>query len=43
MIKVKLSINSPTEGLLRQTPNNDGVWGNINFILTGTLMIVIFG
>ena len=30
---VKLSINSPREGLLRQTPNNDGIWGNYKFCI----------
>jgi hypothetical protein len=33
MKRIKLSINSPTEGLLRQTPNNDGVWGNYKFYI----------
>ena len=33
MKKIKLSINSPREGLLRQTPNNDGVWGNYKFYI----------
>jgi hypothetical protein len=33
MKKIKLSINSPKEGLLRQTPNNDGVWGDYNFYI----------
>ena len=33
MKKIKLSINSPKEGLLRQTPNNDGVWGNYKFYI----------
>lgn len=33
MIKIKLSINSPKEGLLRQTPNNDGVWGGYKFYI----------
>jgi len=33
MKKIKLSINSPKEGLLRQTPNNDGVWGDYKFII----------
>lgn len=33
MKKVKLSINSPIEGLLRQTPNNDGVWGDYKFYI----------
>lgn len=31
MKTIKLSINSPTEGLLRQTPRGDGVWGNYKF------------
>lgn len=30
---VKLSINSPIEGLLRQTPNNDGIWGDYKFVI----------
>ena len=33
MIKVKLSINSPKLGLLRQTPNNDGIWDNYKFYI----------
>ena len=33
MKKIKLSINSPREGLLRQTPNNDGVWGDYKFFI----------
>ncbi len=33
MIKIKLSINSPIAGLLRQTPNNDGVWGAYKFFI----------
>jgi hypothetical protein len=33
MKTIKLSINSPTEGLLRQTPNNDGIWGNYKFYI----------
>lgn len=33
MKKVKLSINSPKEGLLRQSPNNDGVWGDYKFYI----------
>ena len=33
MIKVKLSINSPVQGLLRQTPNNDGIWGKYKFYI----------
>lgn len=31
MKTVKLSINSPTDGLLRQTPAGDGVWGDYKF------------
>lgn len=31
--KIKLSINSPREGLLRQTPNEDGIWGNYQFFV----------
>lgn len=33
MKKIKLSINSPREGLLRQTPNNDGIWGDYKFFI----------
>lgn len=33
MKKIKLSINSPREGLLRQTANNDGVWGDYKFFI----------
>jgi hypothetical protein len=33
MKKIKLSINSPIEGLFRQTPNGDGVWGNYKFYI----------
>ena len=33
MKKIKLSINSPVQGLLRQTPNNDGVWGDYKFYI----------
>ena len=33
MKKIKLSINSPKEGLLRQTPNNEGVWGDYKFYI----------
>lgn len=33
MKRIKLSINSPRQGLLRQTPNNDGVWGNYKFYI----------
>ena len=30
---IKLSINSSKESVLRQTPNNDGVWGDYRFIV----------
>lgn len=33
MKTIKLSINSPTEGLFRQTPNNDGIWNNYKFYI----------
>lgn len=33
MKKIKLSINSPKEGLLRQTPNNDGIWEDYKFYI----------
>jgi hypothetical protein len=33
MKTVKLSINSPKEGLLRQTPGNDGIWGDFKFYI----------
>ena len=33
MKKIKLSINSPKKGLLRQTPNNDGIWGDYKFFI----------
>ena len=33
MKKIKLSINSPKDGLLRQTPNNDGIWGDYKFYI----------
>lgn len=33
MYKVKLSINAPKEGLLRQTPNLSGIWENYKFYI----------
>lgn len=33
MIKIKLNINSPKAGLLRQSPNGDGIWGNYQFFI----------
>lgn len=33
MIKVKLTTNDNVEALLRQTPNNDGVWGEYKFFI----------
>ena len=31
MIDIKLSTNDNKNALLRQTPNNDGVWGKYRF------------
>ena len=33
LVKVKVSINSPREGLLRQTLNGDGVWAGFKFFI----------
>lgn len=33
MYKVKLSINAPVEGVLRQSPGCSGVWGNYRFYI----------
>lgn len=33
MYNVKLSINAPAEGLLRQTPDSSGVWRKYKFLI----------
>ena len=33
MLKVKLSINAPTAGLLRQTPDSGSIWGDYKFYI----------
>jgi len=33
MYRVKLSINAPTQGLLRQTPDSSGIWGDYKFYI----------
>jgi hypothetical protein len=33
MIKIKLTIDYPREWIMRQTPNNDGIWGKYKFYI----------